>query len=135
MSKAFKVTIVTAEEQAWEGDAVSVILPGISGYLGFLANHAPLVTALIPGVLTIRTDDSSTEYFAVGTGFVEVANNEMSIMCDSCENASNIDVSRAEKSKERADNRLSEKRPEVDGDRAKASLMRAIARIKANKLK
>jgi F-type H+-transporting ATPase subunit epsilon len=134
MSKAFKVTIVTAEQKAWEGEAVSVILPGIAGYLGVLANHAPLVTALIPGVLTIRTNDSTTEYLAVGTGFVEVANNEMSIMCDSCEKASNIDASRAEESKERAVNRLADGDSEVDKDRAKDSLVRAIVRIRANKL-
>ena len=135
MSKAFKVTIVTAEQKAWEGEALSVILPGIAGYLGVLANHAPLVTALIPGVLTIRTNDSTTEYLAVGTGFVEVANNEMSIMCDSCEKAVDIDVNRAEDAKNRAAQRLSDNGSDLDKPRAQMSFDRAKARIQANLMK
>ncbi|MCP4144529.1 MAG: ATP synthase F1 subunit epsilon [bacterium] len=135
MSKAFKITIVTAERQAYEGEAVSVILPGISGYLGVLANHAPLVTALVPGVLTIRTDDSNTEYLAIGTGFVEIANNAMSIMCDSCEKAVDIDVGRAENARDRAAKRLAENGSDLDKPRAQMSLDRARARIQANLMK
>ncbi len=135
MSKAFKITIVTAEKQVYDGEAVSVILPGLSGYLGVLANHAPLVTALVPGVLTIRTDDSNTEYLAIGTGFVEVAKNAMSIMCDSCEKAVDIDVSRAENARDRAAKRLSENGSGLDKSRAQMSLDRAKARIQANLMK
>lgn len=135
MSKAFKITIVTAEKQAYEGEAISVILPGISGYLGVLANHAPLVTALVPGILTIRTDDSNTEYLSIGTGFVEIANNAMSIMCDSCENAVDIDVNRAEDARDRAAKRLTDNGSDLDKPRAQMSLDRAKARIQANLLK
>jgi F-type H+-transporting ATPase subunit epsilon len=52
MAKTFKVSIVTAEQVLLETEAVSLSLPGIAGYLGILANHAPLVTALVPGVMT-----------------------------------------------------------------------------------
>jgi hypothetical protein len=52
--KPFKVNIVTPEKVAYEAEAVSVILPGSLGYLGIWANHAPLVTGLEPGVVTIR---------------------------------------------------------------------------------
>jgi F-type H+-transporting ATPase subunit epsilon len=135
MSKAFKITIVTAEQQVYDGEAVSVILPGLSGYLGVLANHAPLVTALVPGVLTIRTDDSNTEYLAIGTGFVEIANNAMSIMCDSCEKAVDIDVNRAEGARDRAAKRLADNGSGLDKPRAQMSLDRARARIQANLMK
>ena len=47
MAKSFKVSIVTAEETLLETEAVSLTVPGIGGYLGILANHAPLVTALV----------------------------------------------------------------------------------------
>ena len=56
--KSLKVNIVTPEKIAWEAEAVSVTLPGSDGYLGVWANHAPLVTGLVPGVITIKLDDS-----------------------------------------------------------------------------
>ncbi|MBU1073715.1 F0F1 ATP synthase subunit epsilon, partial [bacterium] len=58
MAKAFKVTITTAEQQLLETESVSLTLPGIAGYLGIWANHAPLVTALVPGVMTLKHDAS-----------------------------------------------------------------------------
>jgi len=136
MAKTFKVTITTAEQQLLETDAVSVTLPGIAGYLGVLANHAPLVTALVPGVLTLRHDDSgaagTVSVFAVSNGFLEVADNELSVMVDSCEPAPDIDVTRAERALERAKRRLAERKdPYVDIDRAEAALARAKARLKA----
>ncbi|MBA4378745.1 MAG: F0F1 ATP synthase subunit epsilon, partial [Gemmatimonas sp.] len=89
MANSFKVTITTAEQQLLETDSVSLTLPGIAGYLGIWANHAPLVTALVPGVVTLHHDDSdaagSTSHFAVSRGFVEVADNRVSVMVDSCE--------------------------------------------------
>ena len=134
MAKTFKVTITTAEQLLLETDAVSLQLPGIAGYLGILANHAPLVTALVPGVMTLRTDDSSSagsaSVFAVSNGFVEVARNEVSVMVDSCEPAADIDVTRAEKSLERAKERLADRlNPDIDTARAEAAMARAKARL------
>ncbi len=136
MAKSFKVTITTAEQQLLETDSVSLVLPGIAGYLGILANHAPLVTALVPGVMTLKHDDTggkgSVSYFAVSNGFIEVANNEVSVMVDSCEPAASIDVSRAEEALERAKRRLADKSQlNVDVSRAQASVDRAKARLMA----
>ncbi|MBU1674402.1 ATP synthase F1 subunit epsilon [bacterium] len=134
MAKAFKVTITTAEQQLLETESVSLTLPGIAGYLGIWANHAPLVTALVPGVMTLKHDASggrdSVSEFAVSNGFVEVANNEVSVMVDSCEPADDIDVTRAEEALGRARERLAEKAdPKLDVARAEAALARAKARL------
>ena len=136
MARTFKVTITTAEQQLLETEAVSVTLPGIAGYFGVLANHAPLVTALVPGVLTIRHDESdapgTVSVFAVSNGFVEVADNRVSVMVDSCEPAPDIDVTRAEQALERAKQRLAERdNPDIDTARAEAAMARAKARLKA----
>ena len=136
MAKSFKVTITTAEQQLLETDSVSLVLPGISGYLGILANHAPLVTALVPGVMTLKHDDSggkgSVSHFALSNGFIEVANNEVSVMVDSCEPAASIDASRAEEALERAKRMLADKSHlNVDISRAQASVDRAKARLMA----
>jgi F-type H+-transporting ATPase subunit epsilon len=136
MAKTFKVSIVTAEQVLLETEAVSLSLPGIAGYLGILANHAPLVTALVPGVMTVKHDESGStgtvSVFSVSHGFLEVANNEVSVMVDSCEPAPDIDVTRAEEALERAKQRLAERsNPEVDADRAEAALAKAKARLMA----
>ncbi len=132
MAKSFKVTITTAEAQLLDTESVSLTLPGIGGYLGIWANHAPLVTALVPGVMTLKQDDGTQSVFAISNGFMEVANNEVSVMVDSCEPAFEIDVTRAEASMKRAKERLAEKdKVGVDLERAKASADRAKARIVA----
>lgn len=129
--KSLKVNIVTPEKVAWEADAVSVTIPGSEGYLGVWANHAPLVTGLRPGVLTIRTDESHTKYMACSGGFVEISENAVNIMTDSCEEAGEIDLDRAKAALERAKKRLAERSPEIDLDRAMLARQRAEARIEA----
>ncbi len=136
MAKTFKVTITTAEQLLLETEAVSLQLPGLAGYLGVLANHAPLVTALVPGVMTLRHDDSgaagSVSVFSVTNGFVEIAQNAVSVMVDACEPAPDIDVTRAEEALERAKEYLAHREDEnVDIDRAEAALARAKARLAA----
>ena len=136
MAKMFKVSIVTAEQVLLETEAVSVTVPGLAGYLGILANHAPLVTALVPGVMTVKHDETgaagTVSVFSTSNGFLEVANNEVSVMVDSCEPAPDIDVTRAEQALERAKARLAERsNPDVDVDRAEMALARAKARLTA----
>ncbi len=132
MAKSFKVTITTAEQQLLETESVSLTLPGIGGYLGIWANHAPLVTALVPGVMTLKEEDGSQSVFAISNGFVEVANNEVSVMVDSCEPAFEIDVTRAEEALKRAKERMVElDKVGVDLERARASVERARARLMA----
>ena len=133
--KPFKVNIVTPEKVAWEADAVSVILPGSMGYLGIWANHAPLVTGLEPGVVTIRLDDAgTTRYMACSGGFVEVSHNVVNVMTDSCEDAGQIDGDRARAALARAKQRMLTTDPTVDKDRAELARQRAEARLKVLEL-
>lgn len=130
--KSFKVNIVTPEEVVWEAEAVSVILPGSLGYLGIWANHAPLVTGLEPGVVTIRVDEAgTTHYLACSGGFVEVSRNTVNVMTDSCEEAGKIDGDRARAALARAKERLLSTDPLIDKERALLARQRAEARLKA----
>lgn len=134
MAKSFKISIVTAEQTLLETEAVSLTLPGIAGYLGILANHAPLVTALVPGVMTLKTPDGGPDsVFSVSNGFVEVARNEVSVMVDACEPAPDIDVTRAEQALVRAKERLAERDETLDVARADAAMARAKARLMASR--
>jgi F-type H+-transporting ATPase subunit epsilon len=133
--KSFKVNIVTPEKVAWEADAVSVILPGSLGYLGIWANHAPLVTGLEPGVVTIRLDESgTTQYLACSGGFVEVSRNTVNVMTDSCEEAGKVDGDRARAALARAKERLLSTDRAIDKERALLARQRAEARLKVLEL-
>lgn len=135
MPKHFKVSIVTPEKTAFESDAVSVNLPGSEGYLGVWADHAPLVSALIPGVVTVREHErghaGDAKFLAVSGGFVEIAHNEVIVLCDTCEDAGEIDLDRARKALERARARLKAPEPGIDIERARAAAERAEARLRA----
>ena len=132
MAKSFKVMIVTPDKTAYEGDAVSATIPGLVGYMGIWANHAPIVAAVVPGVVQLKTDDAGNEvHFSVGTGFVEVSDNVVNLMTSTCEAAGEIDVDRARKALERARGRLKSMEADLDRERARMAASRAAARVKA----
>jgi F-type H+-transporting ATPase subunit epsilon len=134
MAKSFKVIIVTPDKTAYEGDAVSATIPGLAGYLGIWANHAPLVAAVVPGMVTLRLDDAgSMRYLSVGTGFVEISDNVVNLMTETCESSEEIDVERAEEALERARKRLTDMEKDLDRERARLALARAKARVDATK--
>ncbi len=128
--KSLKVNIVTPEKIAWEAEAVSVTLPGSDGYLGVWANHAPLVTGLVPGVITIKLNEGGqSKLMACSGGFVEISANAVNIMSDTCEDAGEIDAGRAKAALERAKERLSISDAETDKARATLAKERAEARL------
>lgn len=129
--KSMHVNIVTPEKVAWEAEAVSVTLPGSEGYLGVWADHAPLVTGLSPGVITIRLGDTGpTKLMACGGGFVEISLNTVNVMSDTCEEAGEIDGERAKAALGRAKERLASGDDEEDRERALLAKERAEARLK-----
>ena len=134
MAKSFKVMIVTPDKTAYEGDAVSATIPGLAGYMGIWANHAPIVAAVVPGVVQLKTDDAGNEvHFSVGTGFVEVSDNVVNLMTDTCEAAGEIDVDRAKNALDRARKRLQSMQDDLDRERARLAEARARARLTAVK--
>lgn len=128
MAKKFKTEIVTPEKLVFSEDIESLVIPAERGYLGVLAGHAPLLCTLKPGVITIRGDRGELHYSTSG-GFMEVTPAKAVLLTESAEEASAIDLKRAEESKKRAQDRLAAAEKGVDKDRAKASLERAQNRI------
>jgi F-type H+-transporting ATPase subunit epsilon len=134
MARSFKVVIVTPDRTAFEGEAVSATIPGVAGYLGVWANHAPLVAAVMPGLVTLRLDDAGNEQrLAVGGGFVEISDNVVNLMIDTCEFSGEIDVARAQKALDRARARLVGVEMDLDRERARLAQSRAQARLRAAK--
>jgi len=128
MARTFHVEIVTPDRALLSEEVVSIIAPGVEGYLGVLANHAPLVTELNVGVLRIRYPDDTEENVAVSGGFMEVANNRVLVLADAAERPQDIDIQRAKEALLRARRRLQD--PTMDRERARAALERAINRLR-----
>lgn len=126
----YTLTIVTPEEVIFEDEVVSIVAPGSEGYLGILTDHAPLITALVPGKLTVKDKGGGESVFSLSGGFLEVSNNVASVLADAVEPEEKIDVERARQALERAKERLQTKSQEIDVARAQAALSRALNRIK-----
>ncbi|GFN22967.1 MAG: F0F1 ATP synthase subunit epsilon [Thermoanaerobacteraceae bacterium] len=126
----FTMEVVTPERVLLRTEATSLVAPGVLGYLGILPGHAPMVTLLVPGVVTYR-EGGQERRLAVGGGLLEVADDRVVILADTAEKAEEIDVERARRAKERAERRLKERPPGVDLVRAEAARKRAVARLKA----
>ena len=125
----FLLSIVTPEKTFYEEEVSSVIAPGIEGYLGILTDHAPLITALVPGKLTIKNSKRPEVIMAVSGGFLEVLKNKVVILADAVEFARDIDLERAKKALERAKQRLKSREKDIDIPRALAAFKRAQNRI------
>ena len=97
-----QVDIITQERIVFSGQVDSVNLPGAEGRMGVLPNHSPLLTTLDFGEVYIRREGVE-EYFAIGGGFVEIQPDHVTILADSAEQADEIDVERAERARQQAE--------------------------------
>ena len=97
--------VVSVERSLFEGDVDFIIAPGISGELGVLPRHAPLMTILRPGALHIRQGGNEQLLF-VGGGFLEVLPDRVTVLADVAEHADEISIERAEEARRRAQERL-----------------------------
>jgi len=126
----YSLNIVTPEEVFFEQEVVSIIAPGSEGYLGVLTDHAPLITALVPGKLTVKDNTGRELFYAVSGGFLEVFKNQVTVLAHSIESVTDIDYDRARRALERAKRRLRSRDPAVDVTRATAALERARTRCR-----
>lgn len=129
MEATHQVVLLTPEKTLLETEIVSLIAPGSEGFLGILAHHAPLITGLAPGPVTLTLPGGRKEVYCVSGGFLEVSKNRTVILADAAERPEEIDLARAESARERAAERLQRRTPELDTTRAEAALARAISRI------
>ena len=122
------LTIVTPERSVAKDDVDEVEIPGAEGYFGVLPGHAPLFSELKVGEVSYRKGDRWT-FLSVAWGFVEVLPNQVRILAETAERAQEIDLDRAMRAKQRAEERISRGGDEVDYSRALVALERAVIRI------
>ena len=121
--------IITAERQVYSDEVDMVIAPGIDGQLGILPMHAPLMTILKPGELTIKKSGEEDLHVAVSGGFMEVLGNRVSVLADACERSDEIDEERALEAIQRAQDRLANRGSDMELEGAMRSLQRAQVRV------
>ena len=97
-----RVEIVSQDRPVFEGDVDIVVAPGEDGEMGILPHHAPLLTTLKPGVLKVRSEGRE-EIFAISGGVMEVQPTIVTVLADAAERSEEIDISRAEEARQRAE--------------------------------
>lgn len=126
--------IVSQDRMVYEGDADIVVLPGRDGEMGILPNHAPLLTTLKYGILTVRAKGEE-QVFTIAGGVAEIQPDVITVLADAAENVMEIDEVRAEEARKRAEEILAEgPPPDTDTYLAmEAALRRSNLRLEAVK--
>lgn len=128
--RTFKLEVITPDRVVLSDDqVVSIVAPGVEGYLGVMANHAPLMTELTIGQLDIRRADGTADDMAVSGGFMEVYENKVTVLAETAEMGKEIDTERARAALQRAEERIKSHVADVDIERARIALMKAMNRL------
>jgi len=126
----YELAILTPDRTVFEGRVGSLVAPGLEGYFGVLARHAPMVAELATGEFALAEEAGERKLFAVSAGYLEVGWDRVTVLLDAAEEAGEIDVERARAAEERAEQRLRSRAPEVDVARAESALRRALNRVR-----
>ena len=130
----FQLEIVTPAKLVVKDAAEEAQIPGLSGYLGILPGHAPLLTELGVGAITYKANGAS-HILSLAWGFAEVLPDKVTILAEAAERPQEIDVARAQEAKARAEALLKSNDPNVDYARAEDALQRAETRLSVAKEK
>ena len=127
-----QVEVVSSEKELYSGEAAMVIAPGVTGELGIMPQHAPLLTQIKPGVLKINLPDGGEELLFVAGGVLEVQPNRVTVLADIAERSEDLDEARAEEARRAAEEKLqSSAAGDMDYAQAQAELARAVAQLQA----
>ena len=124
----FTLEVATPEKLVVRNEASEAQIPGSEGMLGILPGHAALISEIEAGELSYVMD-GRRHILAIGSGWVEISNNKVRVLVDSCEAPEKIDVARAEESLKRANERLLSPKQDLDLARALNAAKRANARL------
>jgi F-type H+-transporting ATPase subunit epsilon len=124
--------VITPERKVYEEDVDMVVAPASEGYVGILPHHAPLFTTLGPGEFKVKRGGVE-EILAVFGGFMDVRADRVTVLTDAAEHAEEIDASRAQQARDRAQQALAAgPASAADEQRARAELQRAMVRLRVS---
>ncbi|MBO7237889.1 MAG: ATP synthase F1 subunit epsilon [Elusimicrobiaceae bacterium] len=134
MAKTFTLNLVTPEKQLLDNLPVeSVVLPALSGEMGVLAGHIPMVVQLELGSLRYKTANGKEEEFAVMGGFAEILHETVEVFAEGADLAGEIDEEEEKQKIKRAKESLSRKDADIDFELAELEIKQALARMKVKK--
>src|SRR5512140_208801 len=123
-----QLQIVSADRSLVNEQVDEVQIPGADGYLGILPGHTPLLTTLQVGQLWYRIGQEK-HYLSIAFGFAEIQPDRVTILAQIAERADDIDVTRAEAAKRRAEERLARPVVDMDFERARIAMLKALVRL------
>jgi F-type H+-transporting ATPase subunit epsilon len=127
-----KLEIVTPEAVTYSEQVDMVTLPAVEGEMGIYPMHVPLMTQIVPGEVSVKKNGH--DYFlAVGEGFVEITGDRVAILTDMAIKADDIDETKAEEARKRAEARLTEKLTEEEIAGVNAALAHSLAQLKVKR--
>jgi F-type H+-transporting ATPase subunit epsilon len=132
MAATLKLEIVTPDAKVYSDDVEMVTLPGVEGEMGIFPNHVPLMTQIAPGEIIARKSGQDL-FLAIGEGFVEITGERVAILADMAIRAENIDESKAEEARRRAEARLAEKIDDEESAMVQAALAHSLAQLKVKR--
>lgn len=128
MSKSFHLEIITPQKVVFNGEVADFAAPGVVGGFEILSNHADFISGMTIGEIRVREEDGYDDYFATSGGYVDVHDNKVTVLAETCEKASDIDIHRAKDEHEKALKRM-EERANIDMEPVRLALLRAQNRI------
>jgi F-type H+-transporting ATPase subunit epsilon len=123
-----KLEIVTPEAKIYSEDVDMVTLPGVEGEMGIYPMHVPLMTQVVAGEVAVRKGGQES-HLAVGDGFVQITGDRVAILTDMAVKADDIDETKAEEARKRAEARLSEKLSDEETASVQAALAHSLAQL------
>jgi F-type H+-transporting ATPase subunit epsilon len=126
----YHLFIATPDGVIFNDEVQSLIAPGTVGYFEILTNHAPFLSTLKTGKLTVTDKDKKVWVWALTEGYFEMSKNQATLLAEAVELASEIDIKRAEEALVRTRKRTASKNKEIDLDRVKQAVERAENRLK-----
>ena len=128
LPKSLTLEVVTPDRAIIKEQVDEVVLPGSEGSFGVLPGHAPLLATLQVGEMWYRKGQE-THYLVLAFGFVEVLPDKVTVLAHVAEKAEEIDLTRAEAAKARAEQRISTPQADIDFERARIAMMKSLVRL------
>lgn len=134
MAMTFHLDVVSARQQMFSGLVQSIQVSGTEGELGIRPNHAPLLTAIKPGMVHIVKQQGEEEYIYLSGGVLEVQPGAVTVLADTAIRGTDLDEARAMEAKRKAEEHMNSSHGDVDFATASAELAKAIAKLRVIEL-
>ncbi|MGV3344626.1 F0F1 ATP synthase subunit epsilon [Enterobacteriaceae bacterium LUAb1] len=134
MAMTFHLDVVSAEQRMFTGQAETIQVSGSEGDLGIRPGHAPLLTAIKPGMIRIVKQHGEEEFIYLSGGVLEVQPDAVMVLADTAIRGTDLDEARALEAKRKAEEHINNSHGDVDYAQASAELAKAIAKLRVIEL-